>query len=431
MGQSDRSLSALGKRVADLQDRAPEAQLDHDRGRARLLSARRPEAPSRARPAAWVLAATLAAALVILLVRRPREALRFEVGEGERGSVGAWVAAPPTATSAVRFSDGSRLVLTPAARARVTAVDADGAEIHLERGALEASVVHRSHTRWAVRGGPFLVRVIGTRFTLAWDPAAERLDLTLHEGAVTLSGPVVGEARAVRAGERLSITAPIMAAPGALQTPEGRLEVGPLDASTTALPPSSANPGAPPPVTRTSAPPRPAASGAPTAAPAAEEAPGWRSLAEKARYKEALAAAEAEGFDTLCAAAAARDLRRLGDVARLGGSPARAHQAFTTLRSRFPGSSEAAAAAFLLGRAAQDGRRDHGAAAAWFTRYLGEAPGGEFAAQAAGRLVEARDALGDQAGARAAAERYLATYPGGAHAAYARSVLSRGASGPP
>ena len=390
-----------------------------------------------ARPAVWVLAATLAAAVVILLVRRPSEALRFEVGEGERGTVGAWVAAPPRATSAVRFSDGSRLVLAPAARARVTAVDADGAEIHLERGALEASVVHRSHTRWAVRGGPFLVRVIGTRFTLAWDPAAERLDLTLHEGAVTLSGPVVGEARAVRAGERISITAPIPAAPGAslqpgaLQAPEGRLEVGPLEGSTTALSPSSAIPGAPPPVTLPGAPPRPAASEAPSAAPAAEEAPGWRSLAEKARYKEALAAAEADGFDTLCAAAAARDLRRLGDVARLGGSPARAHQAFTTLRSRFPGSSEAAAAAFLLGRAAQDGRRDHGAAADWFTRYLGEAPGGEFAAQAAGRLVEARDALGDQAGARAAAERYLAAYPGGAHAAYARSVLSRGASGPP
>ena len=64
-------------------------------------------------------------------------------------------------------------------------------------------------------------------------------------------------------------------------------------------------------------------------------------------------------------------------------------------------------------------------AASLYERYLAEQPGGEFAAEAAGRLVEARDRMGDAAGARRAAERYLAAYPDGSHAAYARRVLAR------
>ncbi|WP_233561338.1 hypothetical protein, partial [Sorangium cellulosum] len=42
MGQSERSLTALGRRVAALQDRAPGARLDLERGRARLMEAELP-----------------------------------------------------------------------------------------------------------------------------------------------------------------------------------------------------------------------------------------------------------------------------------------------------------------------------------------------------------------------------------------------------
>jgi TolA-binding protein len=166
------------------------------------------------------------------------------------------------------------------------------------------------------------------------------------------------------------------------------------------------------------------------ASPASGE-PGWRSLARAARYKEALAAAEREGFDALCASSGAADLRALGDAARLGGSPARAAQALSALRARFPGSAEAASASFFLGRMAQDQGGDPARAASLYERYLAEQPGGEFAAEAAGRLVEARDRMGDAAGARRAAERYLAAYPTGSHAAYARSVIARGGGASP
>lgn len=442
MGQSERSLTDLGRHVAALQDRAPEAKLDRAEGRARLLDAA--PRPTRSLPVRFVVslaaAALLAGALALVFVTRSRAPLRFALGAGEPGVAGAWIAAPEAAELPIRFSDGSLLRLAPGGRARVTTLDADGAEIALERGTLDLAIVHRAVTRWMVRVGPFQVHVVGTRFETRWDPASEQLTVALREGAITVSGPVVGDARAVHAGERLTIS-----------TAKRTLEVGMIDEAPPAAIPSTAEgeivdggfaapmddgdsgaridegaSAAKPPIQE--ALPRSGASAADSASsPLRPAAPGWRPLARDAKYKDALAAAELEGFDAICAAASAGDLRALGDAARLGGNAARASQAFTALRTRFPGSPEAAAAAFILGRMAQDRSRDYASAAAWFTRYLSERPGGEFAAEASGRLIEAEDKMGGAANARRAAERYLAAYPNGAHAAYARSVLARGA----
>jgi TolA-binding protein len=451
MGQSERRLTSLGRHVAGLQDQAPEARFGRDQGRARLLAAEigpaaRARDPRRAvRRVAQAGALALAAAALVVL--RPREAVRFEVGATQAGVVGAWIAAPEAAELPIRFSEGSVLRLAPGGRARVAAVDAHGAEVALERGALDVAVVHRDRTRWTVRVGPYQVRVIGTRFETRWDPVSEQFAVALREGAITVSGPVVGEGREVHAGERLTVSAAW-----------GTLEVGPIvtagsDAGTAPDAPVGGTRAAPsalekapdvaasPPDRQTGVgvagssvlPAQPAIhpdarAEPPEAASHLEQAaapPGWRALALDARYKEALAAAEREGFDGICGAASARDLRALGDTARLGGSSGRAVQAFTALRRRFPGSTEAAEAAFILGRIAQDQSRDYGGAAGWFMRYLSEQPGGAFAADALGRLVEATDKQGDGAGARRAAERYLTAYPSGSHAGYARRVLAR------
>ncbi|WP_437635663.1 FecR domain-containing protein [Sorangium sp. So ce854] len=540
MGQSERSLTALGRRVAAMQDRAPAARLDLERGRARLMEAELPgrrwgggagegaasgarlRAPGRGserRAAAWLAAAAalVLSAVAVVIAVRPGAPMRFELGATEVGVVGAWIAAPAAAELPIRFSDGSLLRLAPGGRARVASVDANGAEIALERGVLDVAVVHREGARWRVRVGPFQVHVIGTRFETRWDPVTERFEVALIEGAITVSGPVVGEARAIRAGERLTVspgTNKLEVAPAATtlgagptsaeaeqppgSTSVGSTSVGPGPGSTsvgstsvgpgsTSVGPGSTSVGStsvgPGPgstsVGSTSVGPGPGSTpvgstsaattlgsgstpvgpgstpvgsthppGASTtlrplhdaAAPAtghagaeaspapplaAPEVPRWRALALDARYKDALAAAEREGFDALCAAASAGDLHALGDAARLGGGTARAVQAFTALRRRFPGSPEAASAAFLLGRIAQDQSNDPAGAARWFTRYLSEHPGGAFAADAAGRLVEAEDRRGDEASARRAAERYLAAHPSGSHAAYARRLLAR------
>ncbi|WP_437654404.1 FecR domain-containing protein [Sorangium sp. So ce1182] len=578
MGRSERSLTALGRRVAELQDRAPGARLDLERGRARLLEAELPggrwgggsggaagaRSPSgarlrapgrggRGRVAAWMAAAAalVLSTVALVIVARRGAPMRFELGATEVGIVGAWIAAPAAAELPIRFSDGSLLRLAPGGRARVASVDANGAEIALERGALDVAVVHREGARWRVRVGPFLVNVIGTRFETRWDPVSERFEVALRDGAITVTGPLVGDARAIRAGERLVVSpgtnmlevAPIpidattlgagstsvgpgstpagsepgstpvgstsaattlgadstSVGPGSTSvgstsvgpgsTPVGSTSVGPGSTSvgstsvgpgSTSVGSTSVGPGSTPvgstsvgpgstpvgstsvgstSVGSTSVGPGSTPVGSTSAAttlgsgstsvgsthlpghadaeaslaplPAAPETPRWRALALDARYKDALAAAEREGFDALCATASAGDLHALGDAARLGGSTARAVQAFTALRRRFPGSPEAASAAFLLGRIAQDQSNDPAGSARWFTRYLTEHPGGAFAADAAGRLVEAEDRRGDDAGARRAAERYLAAYPNGSHAAYARRLLARAPSPTP
>src|SRR5262249_11895496 len=141
-----------------------------------------------------------------VIATRPRDAMRFEIGTTEPGVVGGWIAAPPLVELPIRFSDGSLLRLAPAGRARVVSMDTNGAEGALERGSLDVSVVHRAGTRWLVRVGPFQIHVVGTRFEVQWDAVSERLEVALREGAISVSGPVVGDARAVRAGERITVS---------------------------------------------------------------------------------------------------------------------------------------------------------------------------------------------------------------------------------
>lgn len=440
MERFERALSDLGRHVAAEQDARAEARSLPPSGRAAFLSLA--ETPARAAPRRlpWArlgvaLAATVALALSLVLWRVSPAPLVFEVGSLEPGQVGAWLAAPSGAELPLRFSDGSLLRLAPEGRARVVALHAEGAEVALERGVLALSVVHREGTHWRVHGGPFSIQVIGTRFTTGWDPSTEQLEVVLQEGAIEVSGPVVGARRALRAGERLRV-----------DVAKGTLDVGLLATDEPERPSTHDSPA--PPVAPASTPlasslpaprsatsphlPAPPSARGPESAPAASAEPArWQVLFRDAKYAEALAAAEADGFDALCASASAGDVAALADVARLGGSAARSGQALSALRERFPGSPEAASAAFLLGRAAQDRYRDPAGAVQWFERYLAEAPGGPLAAEARGRLVELKDRMGDTAGARAAAERYLERYPDGPHGAFARSVLAAGADAAP
>jgi hypothetical protein len=494
MGQPE--LSQLGRHVAELQDRAVSSargvasgedasrdgvrdgvppQLDLVAGRARLLSVDVGDVAARSRsvrrvPRLFALAAVLAAILGVVLgargLRRP-DPLRFALGDeaNTAGTVGAWIASPAAAPREVRFSDGSALTLAPGGRARVTALEADGAEVAIEQGELEVSVVHREHTRWSVRGGPYVVHVTGTRFRVRWDPSSERFDVALREGSIVVSGPVVGDGRAVRAGEQLTITkrtlevstidGPVGALDssgspvgvpsdslgnpvGAPQTPPGEVAEVPSAVGSASAHDPPAKPDAEP--GRGSPNPsdhgdrgsagahRDHDKGAAAAPPPADDPEGWRALGRAARYKDALAAAERDGFDNVCATASAGDLRALGDVARLGGRAARASQVYTAIRARFPGTPDASMAAFILGRMAQDQGHDDAGAARWFATYLREAPGGDLAQDALGRLVGAADRLGDPSGAERAAERYLAAYPNGPHAGFARQVLARRAT---
>ena len=166
---------------------------------------------TRRDPRRWALVGAVpvvaAAALCAVLWRShlPRD-LAFTVPDGRVGQVGAWIAAAPEGPLPLRFSDGSVVSLFAGTRARVAAVDANGARIVLERGGASASVVHRDKSHWLVDVGPFEVVVVGTRFDVNWDSNEEVFGLDLHEGSVLVSGACLQEPRSVVRGHRLRVS---------------------------------------------------------------------------------------------------------------------------------------------------------------------------------------------------------------------------------
>jgi hypothetical protein len=408
--------SDLGAAVADVSDRISDTsgRVAVDRARRAFLAPPvRRALPGRPRVLVLVAAACAAVLAAFLWLSAGPRPLTYRVAD-RAGAVGEWVAAEAASPLTLRFSDESTLALAAGARARVTTTNARGADVLIERGGVHATIAHASRaTRWAVRAGPFEVRVTGTVFDASWDPTTESFELTMHEGAVVVSGPHIPPERAVVAGERLRVS-----------VREGRMELttGPVSVDGVARP----QPRVPDPA------PQPCAAPVVTAAPKVDaappidaaprpqpEAPAWKELAARGKYREALAAAEGAGFEHEVAHASSADLLLLADAARLGGSPARARVALLAARSRFGARGHTA---FLLGKIAADQGGSAGDAASWMETYLREDPRGAFAEQALGRLVEL--SRRDPEAASRAAARYLARYPNGAHAALARSLVA-------
>jgi TolA-binding protein len=149
----------------------------------------------------------------------------------------------------------------------------------------------------------------------------------------------------------------------------------------------------------------------------------WAALADAGEHAAALAEAERQGFAGLLERLDAEGLDRLAHSARLAGAGARAREALLALRRRFPRSSRAGTAAFVLARIAVDLERDAPAAIAWLGRYLEEHPDGPLAEEARGRLLRALHDEGELARAHAAADDYLRHHPHGSHATLARTIL--------
>ena len=403
-------LTSLGRIIREAEDTvAARTQPTID---SRLLTVQR-----RPRMSAVLLGLVLAATAAVVLFMTRSPALTFEVG-GEPGTAGQWIAAEAVGTS-LTFSDGSLVLLENAARVRVENVEAAGARIAVESGGVSVKVVHRRTSHWVIAAGPFTIAVVGTEFSVTWDPAAQRFGLTLRQGGVTVSGPIIGDSHRVRQGESLAIFAG-----------EGRVEVrqlGTLSPTAPALADSMSASATTSPATPQVAPvPLPSVSDhvrGKIALQSPRAVTDWRSLALSNRYRDAFAAADATGFDLICDTATAPDIRLLGDTARLAGKPSYASHAFELMRIRFPGSDEAATAAFLLGKLNYEALHSYGTAATWFSKYLAERPDGPLAREAAGRMIEARRNNGDEVGARRAAQDYLNRYPEGPHAPLARKVM--------
>jgi TolA-binding protein len=352
-----------------------------------------------------------AAAVVLVWSRLP---ISFEVGtSGAPGRLGDVVEATGAQPVALRFSEGSSIILDTGGRVRVLSAEPAGARVLIENGAMDVAIVHRKRqaTRWRFEAGPFHVLVTGTKFHVAWNPKDQSFNLDTGEGQVVVSGACLPAPRAVNAGDSLRLGCPAPSLPAAARSSAGARTVA------AAAPPPPLAP--------------PALGDGPAAAPASRASrggggggEGWRELIAAGHYAEGLRAAERADFGRTCRTANEHELLALADAARLSGRSARALEALGVLRRRFPRSPAAATAAFALGRIAFERQHDYSAAARWFATYLDELPDGPLMGDAVGRLMEARHRAGRHAAARADAERYLRRFPEGPYAGTARTILA-------
>jgi hypothetical protein len=386
-----------------------------------------------------LLGAAACAAGVAIFVMRPLP-LSYAVdgaGAGRAGAVGERLVAAEAAPIDLRFSDGSQVTLPPHAQAHVDTLDANGATVALEGGTVDVSVVHRAKTRWSIRAGRYEIRVTGTKFSAGWDRKTDTLTVTMREGSVEVMGPGMKAPARVVGGQRLranDVTADQADAP----------EVVVEDATVAAKAPAPAAEEQAAPVAEAAQPePEPAVEEpeAPKAAAPRREidrkpsrarhaaAPtmvasndgGWRALYARAQFREALAAAEREGFEENCARLGVEDVVRLGELARLAHDFNRAEFAYRAVIRRFKSPPETVV--INMGRIEYDQHNNPAAAARWFDAYVQRFPHGTFLQEAAGLLLESRLKAGDNAGARDAAASYLQLFPNGPRAKQAHGIV--------
>ncbi len=394
----------------------------------RLRQARGRDRGRAAGPRRWTLPAVAAAGLALALggwwVRRPRP-LTYVVNGGQVEANG-YVTSVGAAPTALRFSDGTRVLLARGARMSVADSGPRGARLRVEDGQAHFEVTHRPGADWSVEAGPYRVQVTGTVFDVRWS-AGDEAGVALRVGAVRVTGPHLATPLTLAPGQRLVAR---------LATAEVRLEAGALvdDARVVRAPDRAASPEASAPSAAAVPPalldalPRahaPRAARPPSPARATEPAftpDDWARRVASGDSAAVLAEARAHVFDDVLGSVDAHALAALADAARYAGQPALSERALTELRRRFPASAEANTAAFQLGRLADDA----GDARSALGGYRGsgwEATRGPDAAEAFGREMLDVERLDGRAAAAPVARAYLERFPEGTYLLQARAIL--------
>ncbi len=413
-----RDLEELGATIARHSDTSPKTDEVLHNARQRLRQSALDRRFGRAGPARprshrrALAAAALCAALALGFFGVPElrphlfgeEVLSFQVETARSPAAGRWVSAEQE-TKQLKFSDGTSLALHHGTKLKVERTTPRGARILLGEGRAHARVQHGQNADWRFDAGPFSVRVTGTEFELAWDPAAQVFELAMHEGSVELRGPRLGAGRVLEKGAYLKLEL-------------SQAQDSPQDAPGT--PDQAAPPAASPPEAGTaqavpggdSEPPA-----APPPSPAAAPRASWQDLLKRQDRRAALAVVRQTGVPLATQGASPAELWSLSEAARLGGAPALAREVLLVLRRTHGARGDSA---YALGKIAADQLGDQEEAIKWFETYLQEAPDGGLRETALGRLVELKAGT---AQGREAARRYLEAYPRGSYAAFARSSL--------
>jgi transmembrane sensor len=194
--ENKRAVDAVERAEADIEDHASEI--------AAALSAPKPATasvhrlPWRSRPATWVAAAGLALAAAAAIAVAPSLPILKSIGTTDATETIAYNA-PPTATLAITFPDGSTATLNRAA-ALETAWTAGERRVSLIRGEAAFSVKHDPARPFVVASGDASIRDVGTEFNV--QQHSHGLVVTVREGAVSVA--LTGDIVDVTAGHALS-----------------------------------------------------------------------------------------------------------------------------------------------------------------------------------------------------------------------------------
>jgi TolA-binding protein len=365
----------------------PEVWQRTQRDRLRESLGRNPQ-----RPAVLRFAPVLAAALVAVC------ALVWVTWRGPIGDQGEPRAGVEAFAGPIRLEDGSGISLAPGGRGRLMSDDR-AVRFELQSGRADFDVVPSQKRTWTITAGKNVVTVIGTRFSVTYDPSGA-FDVEVERGIVSVQVPERRASVELKAGDHL-------------RGRSGQMEVAHTLPGEPARP-AEDSPGAEAPEPAVSA--SPALPAEPTPVPSAD----WRGRYRDGKYAEALTLLRASRVTERLEELGPRALAEVADVARLGGDTKLAARALTLLIRQYPRAGEARDAQFLLGRVhALSG--DRASAIRAFESYL--EPGGstQYANEANGRLMELYAGRGDEERARTMARRYLTHAPNGP---YRRLALS-------
>jgi len=349
--------------------------------------------------------------------------LSYRVGPGAQlGVVGSYMSAPSTRSLGLHFSEGSELVLQPKTRARVASTSSQGATVVLENGRAHADIVHRPQTSWRILAGPYVVGVTGTSFEVSYDVSTQTFELDMNSGVVKVWGPGLVNPVEIRDRQRF-----VLSGTAAESAPATNRDSEPADSksepSDSLKPASSAVAQAPDDATAGHEGSQGRAGGSGVSPAANSLVESWVRLSAQGEHKRIIELAERQGFDLATATASGPNLLALGNSARFSGKSGLAIKAYSALRERFANSSEAASAAFFLGRLSESSSPSR--AMVWYETYVTESPTGAWVADALGRRMVILNRTAGGAPAQSAAKEYLQRFPHGPYAGFARIIVGQ------
>jgi TolA-binding protein len=371
-------------------------------------------------PFAWPLAAAVGVVAIVAAgvgVRefghRAARPLSCTV-EGGHIARGGFIEADPGAATTLHFSDGSDVSLSPGTQASLRQVDALGARVTLTGGDVYVDIAHRPGARWSFEAGPFAIAVTGTAFRVGWNAAQEELEVRMDRGSVEVSGPLSDGELALHAGQQLDVR--VRERETLIRDRDGLRQDPPAEVPAPSPSPSASSPA----VTGGTLPARAAATLRPPTNYGAAN-PDWAAMLANGDFEAIVRQAERRGLDECIRTATSSEVATLADAARYSRHDDIARRALLAQRARFPASSAAKDAAFLLGRL-EETLKNATAGIDWYDRYVRENPGGTYGSEAMGRKMMLIEEVSGAPEARAAATDYLSHFPDGPYSAKARAL---------